>query len=54
MNETEIPRRPEALEAILTETERLGFTMTSDVRTGFLLRTLARSSKHSRRDRTWS
>jgi predicted O-methyltransferase YrrM len=41
MNDTDIPRVPAALEGILRDTSRLGFTMASERKTGSLLWTLA-------------
>lgn len=43
MNDTTNLRPPERLAAIVAESERLGFTMASEPRTGSLLRTLART-----------
>jgi len=48
MEDPEVPRVPEALEAIHRETKRLGFTMGSELETGALLRTLAASKPHGR------
>jgi len=41
MNDLEIPNPPPALDAIHRDTERLGFTMASEPKTGALLRALA-------------
>jgi predicted O-methyltransferase YrrM len=41
MNDQDILRVPPVLEAIRRDTERLGFTMASEPKTGSLLRTLA-------------
>lgn len=41
MNDLEIPDLPATLDAIRQDTERLGFTMASEPKTGALLRTLA-------------
>jgi predicted O-methyltransferase YrrM len=43
VNDTENLGSPEGLEAILAETERLGFAMASEPRTGSLLRTLVQA-----------
>jgi predicted O-methyltransferase YrrM len=43
VNDSENLACPEVLNAILAETQRLGFTMASEPRTGSLLRTLAQS-----------
>lgn len=41
MNDLEIPHAPPALDVILRDTERIGFTMASERQTGGLLRVLA-------------
>ena len=43
MNDMDIARVPAVVEAILTDTERIGFAMMSERQTGSLLRTLAAS-----------
>ena len=43
MNDSEISRRPKALEAIHRDTEERGFTMASEPKTGALLTALAAS-----------
>jgi predicted O-methyltransferase YrrM len=48
MNDTDIPRVPAALEGILRDTGRIGFTMASERKTGSLLRTLAASKPAGR------
>ena len=45
MNDQDISQVPPALEAIRRDTERLGFTMASESRTGSLLRTLAATKR---------
>lgn len=48
MNDEELNRTPEALEAILKDTEELGFTMASEPKTGALLAALAASKPGGR------
>jgi len=48
MNDHLIPYRPPVLDAILAETQTLGFKMASDPQTGSLLRTLAASKPHGK------
>jgi predicted O-methyltransferase YrrM len=48
MNDHELSRVPDALEAILTDTAALGFTMASEPRTGALLAALAASKPGGR------
>lgn len=48
MNDQKAPQVPAALHTIREETDRLGFTLASEPRTGSLLRTLA-ASKPGRR-----
>lgn len=48
MNDTEIVRSPAALDAILRDTDQVGFTMASEPRTGSLLRVLAASKPGGR------
>jgi predicted O-methyltransferase YrrM len=48
MNDHEIPRQPSALDAIRQETERVGFTLASEPRTGSVLRALAASKPGGR------
>jgi predicted O-methyltransferase YrrM len=48
MNDQEINRMPEVLEAIRKDTEQLGFTMASEPRTGALLAVLAASKPGGR------
>ena len=48
MNDLEITQRPPTLDAIRTDTERLGFTLSSEPKTGSLLRALAASKPSGR------
>ena len=48
MNDHEITQMPAALDAIVRDTERIGFTMASEPQTGSLLRTLAASKPSGR------
>jgi predicted O-methyltransferase YrrM len=48
MNDHEVSRKPYVLEAILTDTATLGFTMASEPRTGALLAALAASKPGGR------
>ena len=48
MNDSDIPRVPAALEGILRDTSRIGFTMASERKTGSLLWTLAASKPAGR------
>ena len=48
MNDHEIPGRPGILDAILADTQALGFQMASEPQTGSLLRTLAASKPHGK------
>lgn len=48
MNDRAIPAPPDALRAILRDTERIGFTMASEPQTGALLRLLVASKPRGR------
>ena len=48
MNDHDIPRKPDVIEAILSETTALGFTMASEPKTGAFLAALAASKPGGR------